>query len=393
MILGIFKVKLFGILPSGKINMFYFMHKLEEIIKQNHQAIKIWNLSIDSENDAQGISLLGQYFDILQKKYEVLFVVSAGNTSGQISAGADSLSVLTVGSLYETDSNLLKVTSYSGSKTIFGRFIKPNTYEISNDFTVFDHSTSWKHSIDESGFRAINEGTSFSAPLTARKCCYLMNKYNLSIEAVKAVINLLSEVSIDKLPNIHFNDDLEQALVVIEGEALPKDNKVVEINLPTYEKKKDKLASDFTYAISSAYFVVPSNKLGDEYSAVNLEFKIVNHKLTGEKNDIFKAPKTSAVNGVNAIEVDLLKHFKKYDPNRVLVNKDFQSPFGYSMPNEAFEIKLNCSNLFDTKTTPVRYACALLLKEKSNGALRNFEKLNEKNIIREEVQEFEINIA
>ncbi|AKU79828.1 S8 family serine peptidase [Spiroplasma turonicum] len=390
--LGIFKVKLFGILPQGKISMFYFMKKIEVIIKNNHKQIKIWNLSIDSENNDLGISLLGHYFDILQKKYNVLFVISAGNTHNQIASGADSLSAITVGSLYENTNNELKIASYSGSKNIFGRFKKPNTYEVSNDISAKDSSYDWKYSIDESGYMVWNDGTSFSAPLTARKCCYLMNKYNLSLESIKALINILTEVSDNNLPNINFNNSLDMLMLIIEGKASPKDSKIINIKLPTYTEIKnnfEKVKQDFTYAIGISYFVVPSNKLGDEYSTINLEFKIVAENKMGNKRDIFKSKKTEKINGINATEKVLLEHFKKYDPNRVLINKDFDKPYGYTKDTNNFYIKLDCSDLFERNNETINYACAILLKEKNIGSLNNFEILNEKNIIKEEIIEHE----
>lgn len=252
--LGVFKVKLFGVLPHGFINMFYFMKKIEKIIKEYSKDIKIWNLSIDSENEANGISLLGQYFDILQKKYNVLFVVSAGNTKNKIASGADSLSAITVGSLYETNTGKLEIASYSGSKKIFGRFQKPNTYEVSNDLEAHDSSYDYQYTIDNDGYLTWDNGTSFSCPLTARKCCYLMNQYNLSLESVKAVINLLSEISDYKLPNIQFDNNLDKLLLICEGKIKPKEDKYIEIKLPTYIqniKSVEKIKQDFTYALTS----------------------------------------------------------------------------------------------------------------------------------------------
>ncbi len=388
--LGIFKVKLFGVLPLGKINIFYFMKKLEKIIKDFSSEIKIWNLSIDSINEVNGISLLGQFFDILQSKHNVLFVISAGNIKGAIAGGADSLSAITVGSLYETNTGKLEIASYSGSKNIFGRFQKPNTYEISNDLEAQNSSNNFQYTIDSHGYLVWDTGTSFSAPLTARKCCYLMNKYNLSLESVKAIINLLSEISTYKLPNIHFDNNLDKVLLICEGKIKPKEDNIIEIKLPTFINDVDntkKIRQDFTYALGLSYFVIPSNKLGDEYSSVDITFKIVHQKKDGGKEDIFKSKTTSKTNGKNAFEVELIRHFKKYDPNKVLINKDFINPHGYVSHSDKFYLRVTCNDLFNRNDKEIRYGCAILLKEKNLGSLNNFELLNEKNILQEGVHE------
>ncbi|AOG60934.1 hypothetical protein SHELI_v1c09870 [Spiroplasma helicoides] len=389
--LGIYKVALFGVLPMGEISLFYFMKIIKRIISENN-AIKIWNLSIQSENYAQGISVLGRFFDILQKKYDVLFIVSAGNDKNTISSGADSLSAITVGSLYEDENYDLKITSYSGYKKIFGRFEKPNTYEISNDVQANDASENFKYVIDDSGYITWTDGTSFSAPLTARKCCYLLNKYNLSLESIKAIINLLSKVSSNKLPNILFDDDTNNILLLIEGEIKPKESKLISINLPLLEaekNKKSKFVQNFTYATSTSYIVVPSNKLGDEYSSINLEAKIVCKKGKKGYRDIYKSPDTEKVDGIDANENDLLNHFKKYDPNRVLKNKDFNKPKKYSILNDELYLKVKCLDLYDTHEDSVKYAFAVLLKEASINALKEFEQNNAVNI----VQDVKINLG
>ncbi|ASP28375.1 serine protease [Spiroplasma corruscae] len=383
--LGVFKVKLFGILPLDPINMFYFMKKIDNIIKNNSRDIKIWNLSINSENDSNGISLLGQYFDILQKKYNVLFIVSAGNNEKELSAGADSLSAITVGSLFEDKNGILRKTSYSGSKEIFGRFIKPNTYEISNDIYNEESSNNFQYTIDSEGYLTWEDGTSFSAPLTARKCCYLMNEYKLSLESVKAIINLLSEISEYKIPNILFDNNTESILLIVEGVIKPKEDKFIEIILPTFENEK--LKQDFTYGIGLSYFVVPSYKLGDEYSSINLEFKITNMNIKGGWDDIFKSKGTSKTSGKNATEVDLIKHFKKYDPNKVLINKDFINPKGYARKTDKFYLRVSCSDLFSRNDQEINYGCAIVLKEKMHASLINFELLNIDNIIEEEINQ------
>jgi serine protease AprX len=98
-----------------------FLQTLDEALQQNANKYKVWNLSLGTSEvcSLDKFSELAQELDNLQEKYQVSFVISAGNydtpplldyprtgkqlKAGRITTPADSILGITVGAVSHVD--------------------------------------------------------------------------------------------------------------------------------------------------------------------------------------------------------------------------------------------------------------------------------------------------
>ena len=98
---GRFRVKHFCIAHHGRNNTFSIMSRIKEIV-ENNLDIKVWNLSLGSnmEIDNNFISQEGALLDMLENKYDIIFVVAGTNQTeklqDKIGSPADSINSLVV---------------------------------------------------------------------------------------------------------------------------------------------------------------------------------------------------------------------------------------------------------------------------------------------------------
>lgn len=194
---------------------------LEEIIPK-HPEVKVWNLSLssDSECDEVEFSDLAIYLDELQDRYDVLFVIAAGNinksplrgwpaqnySDDKVSSPGDSVRALTVGSLAHADNSSTAVKKEQPSP--FSRrgpgpaFVpKPEIVHYGGNC---DHrgncSQSGILSLDGSGMLAEDIGTSFSTPIISSLAAGIFNAVpEISRQLVKALIIHSAAVSRQKI--------------------------------------------------------------------------------------------------------------------------------------------------------------------------------------------------
>jgi len=163
---------------------------LESALQQHANEFKVWNLSLgtDSVCSLDEFSTLAEELDNLQERYEVSFVISAGNYTspplldfprtpaqidiGRITAPADSVLGVTVGSVSHVD------YKHNGPKenhpSSFSRHGAGPNYIIKPDLVHYGGSCS-TDAAHISGIRSLGEdgsaedlGTSFSTPLVSR---------------------------------------------------------------------------------------------------------------------------------------------------------------------------------------------------------------------------------
>jgi serine protease AprX len=167
-----------------------FLQSLDDALKQHANKYKVWNLSLGTNEvcSLDGFSELAENLDNLQEKYQVSFVISAGNydtpplldyprtgkqlTAGRITAPADSVLGITVGAVSHVDYKA------KGPKTdhpsAFSRHGAGPNYVIKPDLVHYGGACATDAS-HISGIRSINGngtaenlGTSFATPLVAR---------------------------------------------------------------------------------------------------------------------------------------------------------------------------------------------------------------------------------
>ena len=183
---GNFRVRHFGVtFKGGGVTSFQLMKKIETII-ENNRDIHVWNLSLGSKREINSsfISPEASILDKLQYKYnDIIFVVSGtnaeeGKPSGFIGAPADSINSIVVNSVRLSDKN---PASYSRKGPALSFFVKPDISYYGGDYDE-PINVCYPFIVKESW------GTSFAAPLIARKMAYLIDVLKISRECAKALL-------------------------------------------------------------------------------------------------------------------------------------------------------------------------------------------------------------
>lgn len=409
--LGIFKVKHFGIIGNGSLSQSSFLNKLNKIIREN-QTIKIWNLSIQIlfESPSPRISELGRQLDLLQKKYKVLIIIASGN-KGYISMGADSILSLTAGSLFKDKDKNIQISSYSGRKKIFNLFDKPNAYDFGNDINANSNveDTVWIMDNKEGFLDKLSEGTSYSAPLLSRKCAYLMDRYNFSIDEIKSYINacnIENEKVLRKIKkvNVSTKSSVNKKIIIGKTFVKPGYETQFKIFLPFKKSEKNRHYRSFLPLTSVSYLSNTNFNVGDEYSSTEVELKLHANCEDDNKNLLNKVGNkkdSDVADNDFKTQHSLISKMKKYNPNKVLVDELFttkediiNNPDKITKPlhlingNNQITVKLSCSDLFDNNND-IEVGYTIFLYELGRNSLVNFEKENEKLIEKVKIKEVE----
>lgn len=167
-----------------------FLESLDEALKQYANRVKVWNLSLGTDEVCllDEFSSFAQQLDDFQEKYQVSFVLSAGNyntpplldyprtgdqlAKGRITSPADSVLGVTVGAVSHTDykskgpkENQPSPFSRHGAGP--NHIIKPDLVHFGGSCTTDASQVSGIRSIHGSGCGE-DLGTSFSTPLVSR---------------------------------------------------------------------------------------------------------------------------------------------------------------------------------------------------------------------------------
>ena len=167
-----------------------FLVSLEEALQEHANKYRVWNLSLGTDTicSMDEFSALAEELDNLQEKYQVSFVISAGNydtpplldfprtqeqlDAGRITTPADSVLGITVGAVSHVDYK--KNGPKEHHPSAFSRHGAGPNYVIKPDLIHYGGSCSTDLS-HISGIRSVNNGgsaenlgTSFATPLVSR---------------------------------------------------------------------------------------------------------------------------------------------------------------------------------------------------------------------------------
>lgn len=179
---GRFRVKHFCIAHHGNNSTFSIMRRIKDIV-ENNLDIKVWNLSLGSnmEIDKNFISQEGALLDMLENKYDIIFVVAGTNQTeklqDKIGSPADSINSLVVNAVKRNGEKV----SYARRGKVLSFFNKP-------DICYYGGDEGEKLRTCIGTGQKMNLGTSFAAPWISRKIAYLIYKLRLSREIAKALI-------------------------------------------------------------------------------------------------------------------------------------------------------------------------------------------------------------
>ncbi|ATZ17524.1 serine protease [Williamsoniiplasma luminosum] len=378
--LGIFRVRSFNVLPKGRILTSMLMRKIHKIISENYHEIKIWNISLGSEKSYNELIItpFGKLIDKLQFEFGVQIVTSAGNSENRnLSAPADSLTSISVGSLYKSRTTG-KVLEWerSGSGKIFGMYQKPNCYEFGNNRGNPYWGGPIVHSLPGlSENLKIENGTSFSTPLVTRKVAYLIENFKISPQSARAVINYLSKSNSHGIPDLEILKGENDIFIFIEGFIDTKGKYEIDVNLPINSSNK----TEFSASYSVCYNIPNEIEIGDEYSPLDISFRLAQKNGSSRSNILSPISKKDSV---DADEKALKEYFGKYNPNTVVFDKNFSENNPISLKSkESFSFVVERMDLLNHGIPSVEYGIMVHLKEIAENSLINFEELNFENII------------
>ncbi|MDO4641712.1 MAG: S8 family peptidase [Neisseria sp.] len=181
---GRFQVRHFGVSLNKGFNSFNIIRQIKEIVSQNTD-IKVWNLSLGSNDEIKDnfISVEGAVLDEIQFEHDIIFVVAGTNGKinneqrSKIGSPADSLNSLIVNSV-DFEGNPV---TYSRQGIVLSFFTKP-------DVAYYGGGNGQFINVCEPLGVAKVAGTSYAAPLVARKLAYLIYIMGLSREEAKALL-------------------------------------------------------------------------------------------------------------------------------------------------------------------------------------------------------------
>ena len=179
---GRFKVRHFGVAAGAQFSSFTIIKLIKTIIEGN-KDIKVWNISLGSNQEINDnfISAEAAVLDQMQYENDVIFVVAGTNKSredvNKIGSPADSINSMVVNAV--TKSGLS--TKYSRKGLALSFFAKP-------DVSYYGGSEEQYIQVCEPLGATFVAGTSFAAPWIARKLAYLIDVLGLNREIAKALI-------------------------------------------------------------------------------------------------------------------------------------------------------------------------------------------------------------
>lgn len=179
---GRFKVRHFGVAAGAQFSSFTIIKLIKRIV-ENNKDIKVWNISLGSNQEINDnfISAEAAVLDQIQYENDVIFVVAGTNKSRadieKIGSPADSINSMVVNAV--TKSGLS--TKYSRKGLALSFFAKP-------DVSYYGGSEEQYIQVCEPLGITWVAGTSFAAPWIARKLAYLINVLGLNRELAKALI-------------------------------------------------------------------------------------------------------------------------------------------------------------------------------------------------------------
>lgn len=185
---GRFQVRHFAVIGKDKesATSFEIMRKIKKIVESNTD-IKVWNLSLGSDREVAKsyISPEAALLDELQKKHDIIFVVSGtnyleGKTAGEklIGSPADSINSIVVNAV-NGDGN---PAIYTRKGEVLSFFKKPDIASFGGD--ISDKGVQVCTPMGKSTMR----GTSVATPWIARKMAFLIEVLGFSREVAKALI-------------------------------------------------------------------------------------------------------------------------------------------------------------------------------------------------------------
>lgn len=316
---GRFKVRHFCIAHHGKNNTFSIMRRIKEIV-ENNLDIKVWNLSLgsDTEIDRNFMSQEGALLDMLEYKYDIIFVVAGTNQTSllqdKIGSPADSINSLVVNAIKKDGEKV----SYARRGKVLSFFNKPDICYYGGD-----QGERMRTCIGTG--QKMNTGTSFATPWISRKIAYLIYRLQLSRQIAKALIidsatgwNVVNDKKAEyygfgsvpiRIEDI-INSDRDEIKFFIESESTDYDTYTYGIPVPI-----DKDKCPYIAKATLCYFPKCTRNQGVDYTNTELDLyfgRVLRNKKGNITIKTINNNKQSDEDG-RVLEGDARKYNRKWD--------------------------------------------------------------------------------
>ena len=329
---GRFRVRHFGVSRSNRTSSFFIMKKIKEIVNENSD-IHVWNLSLGStrEINPNCISPEAALLDDLQRENpNIIFVVSGTNLNNQegekyIGAPADSINSLVVNSS-KNDGN---PASYTRHGPALGFFVKPDISYYGGDIgqELYAFFPGGVHSVC---------GTSYAAPLVARKLAYLIDIMKIPRNCAKAMI-IDSAIGWEKKNNLY---KIGHGVVPIRiEEVIQSDDSEIKLYIQGSSKKYytftydlpvpiDSSIDKFPYEARATFCYTPkcTRNHGVDYSNLELRLKFGRMNLNSTDNISSINLDSQGVGSTYIREQEARNYFRKWDNTKVLRDNCSKNP-------------------------------------------------------------------
>lgn len=324
---GRFRARHFCIAHHGRNSTFSIMSRIKEIV-ENNLDIKVWNLSLGSnmEIDKNFISQEGALLDMLEHKYDIIFVVAGTNQTeklqDKIGSPADSINSLVVNAVKRNGEKV----SYARRGKVLSFFNKPDICYYGGD-----EGERLRTCIGTG--QKMNLGTSFAAPWISRKMAYLIYKLQLSREIAKALIidsatgwNVVDDLKAEyygfgKVP-IRIEDiihsERDEIKFYIESESTDFDTYTYGIPVPLDKEKCPYIAK-----ATLCYFPKCTRNQGVDYTNTELDLyfgRVMQNKKGNITIKTINDNKQSDEDG-RVLEGDARKYNRKWDNVKHIVEE------------------------------------------------------------------------
>lgn len=333
------------------------MDIIQEVVEKHHEKVKIWNLSFGNpSNICDGtISDLGVFCDDIQEKYNVQFIISAGNIEDEellrtwppteevdeerIISPGDSIRGITVGSLSHIDDHDSLVKKNQPSP--FSRrgpgpsfIVKPDLVDFGGNCRAdFNCTNIGMIGLDPKGNLVEDIGTSFSTPRIVRKYADIVENMDeedlllskaMLIHSARSNSRKILDINQDNIKYFGFgipSENSNEILMCSENEiTLIFKSKIVDgvhlemLDFPYPESLiKNKKYTGEIY-MTLAYNPPLNANFGQEYCRSNIDVSFGTYKYDTEGNIKFKGQVPIEKNWESKFEKEQVQNGFKWSP-------------------------------------------------------------------------------
>lgn len=381
---GIFEVMLCVVAYEG-IKENELIKNIENAIKENHKQIKIWNISLGTQEiqPFKETSFLGRKLDQLTEKYNVIFVVSGGNdkftTKNKfLTSPSDSLLSISVNSIDKNNN----IASYSRKGVFFLNSFSPTCSAFGGD------NNQEVLALDNNQIKRKVTGTSFASPFVCRLLAKLIEIFpNLSLLEIltlfyhslflnkKVENNDYFGISIiPKNINEIIKTKSNVTRLIFSGITSNKESECTKLDIPLTKGEFD----------NNIYMsTISKSIINHAYGVEAVRTSITSKLIAKDKNDIRLDKSDDFLKEVTLIKKEQKWHMISHKKFKKKIRKKFWSPNYEFLEWEIILINenRNSTDFDELKHTKIPFTIIIDIENKSghNNFQKIFQRLNINN--------------